>query len=46
MQAIEAGLASFAEDVPWLMRGLDDVLKLHPAFTGMYPRVSEGRNNF
>ncbi len=35
MQTIESGLNTFAEDVPWLMRGLDDVAKIHPAVTGV-----------
>ncbi|CAL1709515.1 unnamed protein product [Somion occarium] len=33
MKAIEAGLNSFMEDIPWLMKGLDEVARIHPVVT-------------
>ncbi|TCD69752.1 hypothetical protein EIP91_006288 [Steccherinum ochraceum] len=33
MTAIESGLKSFMEDIPWLMKGLDEVARIHPVVT-------------
>ncbi|THH27677.1 hypothetical protein EUX98_g6499, partial [Antrodiella citrinella] len=32
-EAIEHGLNSFMEDIPWLMKGLDEVARIHPVVT-------------
>lgn len=32
--AIESGLKGFMEDIPWLMKGLDEVARIHPVVTG------------
>ena len=34
LKAIEAGVNSFVDDIPWLMKGLDEVAKIHPVVTG------------
>lgn len=34
-QAIEHGLNAFMEDIPWLMKGLDEVARIHPVVTGI-----------
>ena len=34
-EAIKSGLNSFMEDIPWLMKSLDEVAKIHPVVTGM-----------
>ena len=33
-QAIQSGLTSFMEDIPWLMKALDEVARIHPVVTG------------
>lgn len=33
-QKIERGIQRFAENIPWLMKSLDEVSKIHPAVTG------------
>ncbi|TCD65461.1 hypothetical protein EIP91_002675 [Steccherinum ochraceum] len=33
LKAIEAGVNSFVDDIPWLMKGLDEVAKIHPVVT-------------
>ena len=35
VEAIKSGLNSFMEDIPWLMKSLDEVAKIHPVVTGM-----------
>ena len=35
MKAIEKGINSFMEDIPWLMKGLDEIARIHPVVTGM-----------
>ncbi|KAI0353185.1 hypothetical protein OH77DRAFT_1407357 [Trametes cingulata] len=32
-QKIERGIQRFADDIPWLMKGLDELAKIHPAVT-------------
>ncbi len=34
VEAIKNGLNSFMEDIPWLMKSLDEVAKIHPVVTG------------
>lgn len=34
LKAIENGINSFVDDIPWLMKGLDEVAKIHPVVTG------------
>ncbi|KAK7683623.1 hypothetical protein QCA50_013461 [Cerrena zonata] len=33
MKAIEKGINSFMEDIPWLMKGLDEIARIHPVVT-------------
>ncbi|KAH8102306.1 hypothetical protein BXZ70DRAFT_891052, partial [Cristinia sonorae] len=33
IHAIESGLKSFMEDIPWLMKSLDEVARVHPVVT-------------
>ena len=33
---IERGIQRFADDIPWLMKGLDELARIHPAVTGAY----------
>ena len=35
VQKIERGIQSFADNIPWLMKSLDEVAKIHPVVTGM-----------
>ena len=35
-QKIERGIQRFADDLPWLMKALDEVARIHPAVTGMH----------
>ena len=50
-QKIERGIQTFAENIPWLMKGLDEVAKIHPVVTGMFqessskPRINDGCNS-
>ena len=39
MQAIESGLKSFMEDIPWLMKSLDEVARIHPVVTGTIGQI-------
>ncbi|KAJ2965360.1 hypothetical protein NUW54_g14143 [Trametes sanguinea] len=32
-QKIERGIQRFADDIPWLMKGLDELARIHPAVT-------------
>ena len=34
IEVIQKGLISFGEDLPWLMKSLDGVAKIHPFVTG------------
>ena len=34
VQMIKSGLNSFMEDIPWLMKSLDEVAKIHPFVQG------------
>lgn len=34
-QTIERGVQHFMEDIPWLMKALDDVAKIHPFVSGI-----------
>ena len=34
VQKIERGIQRFADNIPWLMKSLDEVAKVHPAVTG------------
>lgn len=34
LKTIEAGVNAFVDDIPWLMKGLDEVAKIHPVVTG------------
>ena len=34
LQAIEARVSAFADGIPWLMKGLDEVARIHPVVTG------------
>ena len=34
-QKIERGIQRFADDLPWLMKALDEVARIHPVVTGM-----------
>ena len=34
IEVIQKGLISFGEDLPWLMKSLDEVAKIHPFVTG------------
>lgn len=34
MKAIEEGINTFMEDIPWLMKGLDEIARIHPVVTG------------
>ena len=36
VDAIKSGLNSFMEDIPWLMKNLDEVAKIHPFVTGTH----------
>lgn len=45
IQALEDGLGSFGEDVPWLMRGLDDVAKTHTTVAGKQSENPLGARN-
>ncbi len=36
VQGIKNGLDSFMEDLPWIMKGLDEVAKIHPFLGGDY----------
>ena len=36
VDAIKSGLNSFMEDIPWLMKSLDEVAKIHPFVTGTH----------
>lgn len=40
VEAIKSGLNSFMEDIPWLMKSLDEVAKIHPVVTGMSLHVA------
>ena len=33
-QKIERGIQRFSDDLPWLMKALDEVARIHPAVTG------------
>ncbi|THH29238.1 hypothetical protein EUX98_g4953 [Antrodiella citrinella] len=33
LKIIEAGVNTFVDDIPWLMKGLDEVAKIHPVVT-------------
>ena len=33
---IERGIQRFADDIPWLMKGLDELARIHPAVTGLW----------
>ena len=33
-QKIERGIVHFVDDIPWLMKGLDELARIHPAVTG------------
>ena len=37
VDVIKKGLNSFMEDIPWLMKSLDEVAKLHPFVGGEAP---------
>lgn len=34
VQNIERGIQHFTDDIPWLMKGLDELARIHPAVTG------------
>ena len=34
MQKIERGIQRFADDMPWLMKALDELARIHPVVTG------------
>ena len=36
MKAIEKGVNAFMEDIPWLMKGLDEIARIHPVVTGTF----------
>ena len=36
MKAIEEGINTFMEDIPWLMKGLDEIARIHPVVTGTF----------
>lgn len=36
MKAIEEGINTFMEDIPWLMKGLDEIARIHPVVTGKW----------
>ena len=35
MKVIEEGINTFMEDIPWLMKGLDEIARIHPVVTGI-----------
>ena len=35
-QQIERGIQRFADNIPWLMKSLDELARIHPAVTGAY----------
>ena len=35
-QKIERGIRHFTDDIPWLMKGLDELARIHPAVTGVW----------
>lgn len=43
LKAIEAGINAFVDDIPWLMKGLDEVAKIHPFVRGKFC-VFQSRN--
>ena len=40
VQKIERGIQRFADNIPWLMKSLDEVAKIHPAVTGTYRKCT------
>ena len=40
MKAIEEGINTFMEDIPWLMKGLDEIARIHPVVTGTLGKPS------
>lgn len=36
VDTLKSGLSTFMEDIPWLMKGLDEVAKIHPFVAGAY----------
>ncbi len=39
-QKIERGIQRFADDLPWLMKALDEVARIHPVVTGKLSDLS------
>ena len=35
MKVIEEGINTFMEYIPWLMKGLDEIARIHPVVTGI-----------
>ena len=46
MKAIEEGINTFMEDIPWLMKGLDEIARIHPVVTGMFGNPPVLKNHF
>ena len=38
-QQIEQGIQRFAENIPWLMKSLDELARIHPAMIGVLYNV-------
>ena len=35
-QQIERGIQRFSDNIPWLMKSLDELARIHPAVTGTF----------
>lgn len=38
-QKIERGIQRFSDDIPWLMKGLDELARIHPVVTGEFVAI-------